>query len=224
PRGDRVIERYQRPAMAALWSVEAQFRTWLDIEVLACEGWAKIGRIPAKDMENIRQRADFRIDEILRREEQTKHDVAAFVSVVQEHVGESGRFIHMGMTSSDVVDTAFAVRMKKSGELILQELERTLEVTRDRALKEKHVPIIDRTHGIHAEPTTMGTKWLLWHDALKRGRERLRAALKEISVGKISGAVGNYAHLPPEVEKHVCDQLGLQVDTLSTQVITRDRF
>jgi adenylosuccinate lyase len=219
-----VIERYSRPRMAAVWSIEAQFRTWLDIEILACEAWAKLGKIPAADLKAIQEKSDFKLEDILRREEETKHDVAAFVSVVQERVGESGRFIHLGLTSSDVVDTAFAYRMKKSAEMVLAELENVLEITKTRALNEKMIPMIGRTHGIHAEPTTMGTKWLLWHDALRRSRARILAAKEEISVGKVSGAVGNYAHMPPEVEMHVCEKLGLRVDTLSTQVISRDRF
>ncbi len=210
--------------MAALWSIEAQFRTWLDIEVLACEGWAKLGKIPADALKTIRSKADFDLQEVLRREQETKHDVAAFVSVVQEQVGDAGRYIHWGLTSSDVVDTAFAYRMKKSSELVLVELDKVLAITKARALKEKLVPMMGRTHGIHAEPMTMGTKWLLWHDALKRSRARIVSAQQEISVGKISGAVGNYAHLPPEIEVHVCSSLGLAPDSLSTQVIARDRF
>ena len=219
-----MIERYSRPKMAAIWSVEAQFRTWLDIEILACEAWAKLGKIPEADLKDIQEKSDFKLEDILKREEETKHDVAAFVSVVQERVGEAGRFIHLGLTSSDVVDTAFAYRMKKSSEMVLAELDNVLAVTKTRALNEKMIPMIGRTHGIHAEPTTMGTKWLLWHDALRRSRARIVAAKEEISVGKVSGAVGNYAHMPPEVEMHVCEKLGLRVDTLSTQVISRDRF
>ncbi|MBY0370998.1 adenylosuccinate lyase [bacterium] len=219
-----MIERYSRPGMSALWSQESLLRTWLDVEILACEGWAKLGKIPADALDAIRAKAQFDTEKVLEREKETKHDVAAFVSVVQEAVGEAGRFIHLGMTSSDVVDTAFAYRMTKSADLVLGELDRVLAITKKRAIAEKDIPMMGRTHGIHAEPTTMGTKWLLWHDAFKRSRKRLVAAREEISVGKISGAVGNYAHLPPEVERHVCESLGLRVDTLSTQVITRDRF
>jgi adenylosuccinate lyase len=219
-----VIDRYSRPRMAAIWSLEAQFRTWLDIEVLACEAWAKLGKIPAADLQAIQEKSDFDIESILKREEETKHDVAAFVSVVQERVGDAGRFIHLGLTSSDVVDTAFSYRMQKSAEMVLEELEKVLAVTKTRALSEKMVPMIGRTHGIHAEPTTMGTKWLLWHDALRRSRARITAAKDEMCVGKVSGAVGNYAHMPPEIEMHVCEKLGLRVDTVSTQVISRDRF
>lgn len=219
-----MIPRYSRAIMANIWSEEAQYRTWLDIEVLACEGWAKLGKIPKADMEQIRAKANFEIDKINELERETKHDIAAFVSVVQTHVGEAGRFLHLGMTSSDVLDTALSVRLKKSAEIILKELDNCLAITKERALRDKDLPAMGRTHGIHAEPISFGTKWLLWHDALKRSKHRLELAKEEISVGKISGAVGNYAHIPPEVEKHVCDSLGLRVDTLSTQVIARDRY
>jgi adenylosuccinate lyase len=210
--------------MAGLWSQEATFQAWLDIEVYACEGWAKLGKIPPAALKDIQEKAAFDTRAVLDREAETKHDVAAFVSVVQERVGENGRFIHLGLTSSDVVDTAFAYRMTKSADLLLSEIDAVLETAKQRALKEKWVPIMGRTHGIHAEPTTMGTKWLLWFDALKRSRNRISNARNEIAVGKISGAVGNYAHLPPDIEKHVCAKLGLKVDSLSTQVIARDRF
>lgn len=219
-----MIERYQRPAMAELWSLENAYGTWLEIEVLACEGWAKLGKIPPQAIKAIRAKASFDTKAIQKRELETKHDVAAFVSVVQERVGEFGRFIHLGLTSSDVVDTAFAYKMTQSADLILAELDKTLEIAKKRALSDKNIPMMGRTHGIHAEPMTMGTKWLLWYDALKRSRARILAAREEIAVGKISGAVGNYAHLPPEIEKHVCQSLGLKVDSLSTQVISRDRF
>lgn len=218
-----MIERYRRPKMSHLWSQESQFRTWLDIEVLACEGWAKVGRLPAAALKEIHEKAHVDTEKVLALEKVTHHDVAAFVSEVQSYLGDAGRYVHMGLTSSDVVDTAFSYRLKLSAEIILEELDRCLSVTKERALKEKNIPIMGRTHGIHAEPMTMGTKWLLWHDALKRARHRLEQAKEEISVGKISGAVGNYAHLPPEIEKHVCEKLGLRVDSLSTQVISRDR-
>lgn len=210
--------------MAHIWSLEAQYRTWLDIEVLACEGFAKIGKIPQAAMKEIREKAHFETQEVVDAEKETKHDIAAFVSVVQKHIGKSGRYVHMGLTSSDVLDTAFSYRLKKSGEIILKGVDACLEVTKDRALRDKLVPMIGRTHGIHAEPITMGLKWLYWHDLLKRARRRIKVAIDEISVGKISGAVGTYAHTPPAVEQHVCQQLGLRVDTLSTQVIARDRF
>lgn len=219
-----MIPRYSRPGMASLWTEEAQFRTWLDIEVLACEGWAKVGKIPKEALKDIKEKANFETEKVLELERETKHDLAAFVSEVQRHIGEAGRFLHLGMTSSDVVDTALSIRLKKSADLILAELDRCLALTKERALRDKDIPMMGRTHGIHAEPITMGTKWLLWHDFLKRAKSRLRAAQEEVAVGKISGAVGNYAHIPPEVEKHVCQSLGLKVDSLSTQIIARDRY
>lgn len=210
--------------MAALWTEEAQFRTWLDVEVLACEGWAKLGKVPSDALKQIKEKASFNTKRILEIEKETKHDMAAFVSDVQSHIGEAGRFLHLGLTSSDVLDTAFSYRMKKSCELVLAELDNCLKITKERAIREKQVPMMGRTHGIHAEPITMGLKWLLWHDLLKRSKKRLEEAKKDISVGKISGAVGTYAHIPPEVERHVCESLGLQVDSVSTQVISRDRY
>lgn len=219
-----MIDRYSRPQMAALWSEEAKYRTWLDVEVLACEAMAKHKLIPDSAISDIKSKATFDTNEILEREKITKHDVAAFVDVVQKSIGENGRFLHMGMTSSDVVDTAFAYRLSKSCELLLKEIDSCLEVTKARAVEHKGLLMMGRTHGIHAEPTTMGLKWLLWHDMLKRAKARLESAKVEVSVGKLSGAVGNYANLPPEIEKYVSEKLGLKPDTVSTQVIARDRF
>lgn len=219
-----MIDRYTRPRMASLWTQEAQFRTWLDIEVLACEGWAKSGKIPEQALKAIREKAHFETVEVLELEKETKHDIAAFVSVVQKHIGEAGTYLHLGLTSSDVLDTAYSYRLKKSAELLLEELDACLKITKERALRDKEVPMMGRTHGIHAEPITMGLKWLGWHDSLKRAKQRLLHAKEEISVGKISGVVGTYTHVPPEVERHVCQKLGLRPDSLSTQVISRDRF
>ncbi len=219
-----MIERYSRPKMTNLWSLEAQFRTWMDIEVLACEGWAKLGRIPKVDWENIRTKANFNTEEVLELEKETRHDMAAFVSNMQKYIGESGRFLHLGMTSSDVVDTAFAYRLMKSADVILEAFPALLKLTREKALEYKDTPMIGRTHGIHAEPITFGMKWLFWHDMLRRSETRIKTARAEVAYGKLSGAVGHYAHLPPEIEKHVCKELGLNPDTFSTQVISRDRF
>ncbi|NBV51150.1 adenylosuccinate lyase [bacterium] len=219
-----MIERYSRPEMNHLWSEETQYRTWLDIEVLACEGWAQLGKIPPADLKNIRERAGFDLARVKQTEKITKHDVAAFVSDMQTTIGESGRFVHLGLTSSDIVDTGFAYRITRSADLILQGLKEVLETTKKRALADKEVLMMGRTHGIHAEPMTLGMKWLLWHDSLKRAYARIEAARKEVAVGKLSGAVGNYAHVPPEVEQFVCQRLGLVPDSLSTQVISRDRF
>lgn len=219
-----MIERYSRPEMTHLWSEETQYRTWLDIEVLACEGWAQLGKIPPQDLKNIRERAGFDLARVKQTEKITKHDVAAFVSDMQTTIGESGRFVHLGLTSSDIVDTGFAYRITRSADLILKGLKEVLETTKKRALADKKVLMMGRTHGIHAEPMTFGMKWLLWHDSLKRAYARIEAARKEVAVGKLSGAVGNYAHVPPEVEQFVCQRLGLVPDSLSTQVISRDRF
>ncbi len=219
-----MIERYSRPKMASIWSLEAQFRTWLDIEILVCEGWEKLGKITKDALKEIKEKAYFTTEEVLEEEKKTKHDVAAFVSVVQKHIGQAGRFLHMGLTSSDILDTAYCYRLKISSQIILEELERCLEITKERAIKEKNVSMIGRTHGIHAEPITMGLKWLLWHDMFKRAKNRILSAQNEISIGKISGVVGTYAHVPPQVEEYVCNRLGLKVDTISTQVISRDRF
>jgi len=219
-----VIERYSRPEMTHLWSEETQYRTWLDIEVLACEGWAQLGKIPPADLKNIRERAGFDLARVKQTEKITKHDVAAFVSDMQTTIGESGRFVHLGLTSSDIVDTGFAYRITRSADLILKGLKEVLATTKKRALADKEILIMGRTHGVHAEPMTLGMKWLLWHDSLKRAYARIEAARKEVAVGKLSGAVGNYAHVPPEVEQFVCQRLGLVPDSLSTQVISRDRF
>lgn len=206
-----------------LWSEEAQYRTWLDVEVLACEGWANIGKIPQESLKQIREKANFNISEIQEIEKETKHDVAAFVSNMQKHIGDAGRFVHLGLTSSDILDTAFSYRLTKSADLILAELDECLKTTKANAIRDKAIPMMGRTHGIHAEPMTMGLKWLLWHDMLNRSKKRIEEARQQIAVGKLSGAVGNYAHVPPEVEEYVCKKLGLVPDTISTQVIARDR-
>lgn len=219
-----MIERYSRPEMSHLWSYEVQLETWLKVEILACEAWSTLGRIPQKSLETIRSKAAFTPEKVLEREKVTRHDLAAFVSVVQDAIGPDGRFVHVGLTSSDIVDTAFAYRLKQSGERLLKGIEKLEQLTAQRALRDKLVPMIGRTHGIHAEPITMGLKWLQWHDAFRRAKERFHQALEEVSVGKLSGAVGTYTHAPPEVEAYVCKKLGLKVDRISTQVIARDRF
>lgn len=219
-----MIERYGRPEMVNLWSEEAQYRTWLDVEILACEAWGKLGKIPVEALKVIREKATFEIDKIREKEAVTKHDVAAFVSEVQSHLGDAGRYFHFGLTSSDVLDTAFSYRLKKSSELIQLSLKECLRVTGKRALTEKHVPMMGRTHGIHAEPITMGLKWLLWHDMLHRSLSRIQLATKELAVGKLSGAVGTHSHTPPEVESYVCEKLGLEPVSCATQVVPRDRY
>ncbi|GAB4365848.1 MAG: adenylosuccinate lyase [Deltaproteobacteria bacterium] len=218
-----MIERYTRPEMAAVWAPENRFRIWLRIELLAMEAMARQGKIPADALARVRERAAFdirRIDEIERR---VKHDVIAFLTSVAEHVGEDSRYLHVGMTSSDVLDTAFAVQMRQALTLLIREAGRVLEVLERRAFEHKDTVMIGRTHGVHAEPVTFGLKMALWTDEMRRNRERLRRARKGISVGKISGAVGTFANIDPFVEQFVCRKLGLSPAPASTQIVQRDR-
>ncbi|HTK82749.1 MAG TPA: adenylosuccinate lyase [Bacteroidota bacterium] len=217
-----MIPRYTRPAMGAIWTEENKFRTWLEIEILACEAQAELKAIPETAALTIRQRAKFdaaRIEEI---EAEVKHDVIAFLTNVGEYVGPDSRFIHLGMTSSDVLDTGLAVQMKQSGELLLKDLNKFSDVLARRAKEFKRTIMVGRTHGIHAEPTTFGLKLALWYDENKRNIDRLQHAIATISVGQISGAVGTYEHLDPYVEKYVCEKLGLKAAPVSTQVLQRD--
>jgi len=218
-----MIARYRRAAMGSIWEEKAKFARWLEIEILACEGMAECGIIPKEAAREIRRKAAFEIDRIAEIEEVTNHDVIAFLTNVAEHVGEASRFVHLGMTSSDILDTGLAMAMKEAGELLLAEVDRLIERLRRRAVEFKMTPCIGRSHGIHAEPTTFGLKLLLWRQEMKRNRERLRRAVATVSVGQISGAVGTLAHMDPRVEEYVCDELGLAVAEVSTQVIQRDR-
>ena len=218
-----MIERYTRPAMGKIWEDENKFRIWLEIETLACEAQAELGIIPKEAITAIRKKGNFTVSRILEIEQEVKHDVIAFLTNVGEYVGPESRFIHLGMTSSDILDTALAVQMKQSGELLLNGLVGLKEVLARRATEFKHTAMIGRTHGIHAEPITFGLKLALWYAETERNIERLNAALKTISVGKISGAVGTYQHLDPFVERYVCEKLGLQPSPISTQILQRDR-
>ncbi len=218
-----MIERYTRPAMGAIWEENAKFARWLEIEILACEGMARYGIIPAAAAEEIKAKGAFEIERILEIEEVTNHDVIAFLTNVAEHVGEASRFVHLGMTSSDILDTGLAMAMKEAGELLLAEVDRLIELLRARSVEFKMTPCIGRSHGIHAEPTTFGLKLLLWYQEMKRNRDRLRRAVDTAAVGQISGAVGTLAHMDPRVEEYVCEKLGLSVAEVSTQVIQRDR-
>ena len=209
--------------MGRIWEDENKFRIWLDIEIRACEAQADLGVIPKDAVKVIREKAKFNIPRILEIEEEVKHDVIAFLTNVGEYVGPESRFIHLGMTSSDVLDTALAVQMKQSAELMLQDLDELKGVLAKRAKEHKLTMMVGRTHGIHAEPVTMGLKFALWYAETLRNIERLKAALKTVSVGQISGAVGTYAHIDPQVEEHVCRKLGLEPAPISTQVLQRDR-
>ncbi|MFC2129957.1 adenylosuccinate lyase [Bacteroidota bacterium] len=218
-----MIPRYTRPEMGRIWEDENKYNIWLEIEVLACEAQAELGIIPKEAAKEIREKAKVDVQKILEIEETTKHDVIAFLTNVEEYVGEPSRYIHLGMTSSDVLDTCFAVQCKQSGELILEDLEKLSEVLARRAKEFKHTVCIGRSHGIHAEPMTFGMKFALWYDECVRNIRRIKHAASGISYGKINGAVGTFEHISPMVEKYVCSKLGLKPAPITTQVIQRDR-
>ncbi len=218
-----MIERYTRPEMGRLWTLEARFQAWLEVELAVCEGWRELGHIPDADMLVIRERAGFDLDRILEIEERTRHDVIAFLTAVEEKTGPSARYIHLGCTSSDIVDTANALLLVRAGQIIADGLDRLLDVLRDAAEKYKLLPAMGRTHGIHAEPITLGLKFAGFYAEFDRHRRRWSDAVENIRFGKISGAVGTYAHLEPRLEALACQHLGLNVDPISTQIIQRDR-
>jgi adenylosuccinate lyase len=209
--------------MGKIWDDKFKFDTWLKIEILACEARAKLGEIPEADVEIIKAKANYDIKRVLEIEETTKHDVIAFLTNVAEYVGPESRHIHYGMTSSDILDTTLSYQMKIAGELILQQLFYLKDALKNRALEHKNTICIGRSHGVHAEPTTMGLKFALWYEETKRNIDRLKKAIENISVGQISGAVGTFEHLSPKVEEYVCEKLGLKPAPVSTQVIQRDR-
>jgi adenylosuccinate lyase len=218
-----MIERYTHPEMAALWTDDARYQIWLDIERFALEGLVKVGKAPAEALQAYNEKAKFSSERVLEIEREVKHDVIAFLTNVAEHVGPLSRFVHRGMTSSDVVDTCLAVQMRRAGLLIKKDVEGLMSTLKERAVEFKHVPTIGRSHGIHAEPTTFGIKLAGWYAEMKRHLKRLDLAIEDISVGKLSGAVGTYAGIDPSVEAVVMDKLELQGETVATQVVSRDR-
>ncbi len=218
-----MIPRYTRPEMAAIWEPENRFRIWLDVEIAACEAWNKLGRIPDEALEVIRERADFDIDRIDEVEEEVKHDVIAFLTAVAEKVGPESRYIHMGMTSSDVLDTSFGVQLVQAADLILQDIEKARDAVRAKGLNHRDTVMMGRSHGMHAEPTTFGLKMANWYEELGRALDRVRRARDAVAVGKLSGAVGTYSNIPPEVEAHVCASLDLVPARVATQIVQRDR-
>ncbi|HSP88963.1 MAG TPA: adenylosuccinate lyase [Ignavibacteriaceae bacterium] len=218
-----MIQRYTLPQMGSVWEDEFKFNTWLRIEILACEARSEMGEIPKQDVEVIKSKAKFNIKRVLEIEETTKHDVIAFLTNVAEYVGPESRHIHYGMTSSDVLDTTLSYQMKTAGEFILLRLNQLKEALKKRAIEHKNTICIGRSHGIHAEPTTMGLKFANWFEEIKRDITRLENAIEVISVGQISGAVGTFEYLSPKVEEYVCKKLGLKPAPVSTQVIQRDR-
>ncbi|WP_338823887.1 Adenylosuccinate lyase [Moorella humiferrea] len=218
-----MIERYTLPEMGKIWEAEHKFRTWLAIEIYACEAWAELGQIPLAALEEIKAKADFDIDRINEIEATTRHDVLAFLTAVAEKVGDASKYIHLGMTSSDVLDTALAVQMRDAADLLLKRLQDLRAELVKKAREHKYTIMIGRTHGVHAEPTTFGLKMALWVMEVDRHITRLEQAREIIAVGKISGAVGTFANVNPRVEEHVCRRLGLKPAEVSTQIIQRDR-
>jgi len=217
-----MIARYTRPEMGAIWSEENKFHTWLDIEILACEAQAELGVFPKKSAKTIRRKAAFDVARIEEIERKVNHDVIAFLTNVGEHVGPDSRFIHLGMTSSDILDTGLAIQMRHSADLLLKDLQKLSAVLARRAKEFKHTIMVGRTHGIHAEPTSFGLKLAMWYDETQRNIRRVERARETISFGQISGAVGTYEHLDPYVERYVCEKLGLKPAPISSQVLQRD--
>lgn len=214
-----MIERYSRPEMAAIWTDENRFQAWLEVEILACEAWAELGVIPKEDVKVLRQNASFDIDRILEIEKDTRHDVVAFTRAVSETLGEERKWVHYGLTSTDVVDTALSYLLKQANDILLKDLERFIDILKEKAKEHKYTVMMGRTHGVHAEPTTFGLKLALWYEEMKRNLERFKQAKEGIEVGKISGAVGTYANIDPFVEKYVCEKLGLKPAPISTQTV-----
>lgn len=218
-----MIERYTRPEMGKLWTLESRLRAWLEVELAVCEAWHERGVIDAASMQEIRDKADFDVERVLEIEQETRHDVIAFLTAVEEKVGPAARFIHLGCTSSDIVDTANALLMVRAGKMILKAFDGLLAALKDLAYKHKGQLCMGRTHGIHAEPISFGLKMAGFYAEFTRHRARFVDALEGVRVGKISGAVGTYAMLDPELERRTCEILGLDVDPISTQIIQRDR-
>jgi adenylosuccinate lyase len=219
-----MILRYSKENMRKIWTEEAKFESYLKIEILACEAWSKLNVIPEKDIIKIKEKAKINLKRIKEIEEETKHDVIAFTRAVSECLGDEKKWIHYGLTSTDIVDTSNAYLIKKANDIIYNDLIAFTKVLKDKAIKYKNTPCIGRTHGIHAEITSFGLKWVLWHEEMMRHLKRFDIARKDIECGKISGAVGNYVNVDPFVEKYVCDKLEIDSANISTQVIQRDRY
>lgn len=218
-----MIDRYTRPEMGAIWTEENRFKAWLEVEILACEAWAELGDIPKEDVKKLRENASFDINRIKEIEEETRHDVVAFTRAVSETLGEERKWVHYGLTSTDVVDTALSYVLKQANSILLKDLENFVEILTNKAKEHKNTVMMGRTHGVHAEPTTFGLKLALWLEEMKRNLERFKMASRDVEFGKISGAVGTYANIDPFVEAYVCEKLGLQPAPISTQTLQRDR-
>ena len=217
-----MLERYTRPEMCKIWTDQNRYQAWLEVEILADEAWAELGEIPKEDVEKIREKANFDIDRILEIEAQTRHDVVAFTRAVSESLGDESKWVHYGLTSTDVVDTAYGYLMKQANDLIRKDLETFTAIIGEKAKEHKYTVMMGRTHGVHAEPTTFGLKLALWYSEMKRNIERFERAAAGVEAGKISGAVGTFANIPPFVEEYVCNKLGIRPQEISTQVLPRD--
>ncbi|UNT56214.1 adenylosuccinate lyase [Lysinibacillus capsici] len=218
-----MIERYTRPEMGAIWTEQNKYQAWLEVEILACEAWAELGDIPKEDVAKIRENASFDVNRILEIEQETRHDVVAFTRAVSETLGEERKWVHYGLTSTDVVDTALSYLIKQANDILRKDIVNFIDIIAAKAKEHKHTVMMGRTHGVHAEPTTFGLKLGLWYEEMKRNLERFEAAAKVIETGKMSGAVGTYANIDPRVEQYVCDKLGLAASPISTQTLQRDR-
>jgi adenylosuccinate lyase len=218
-----MIERYTREEMGRIWTDENRYQAWLEVELLACEAWSELGIIPEEDVKKLRENASFDIDRILEIEQETRHDVVAFTRAVSETVGEEKKWVHYGLTSTDVVDTALSYLMKQANVIIRKDLVNFIDILKNKAIEHKHTVMMGRTHGVHAEPTTFGLKMALWYEEMKRNLKRFDDACEVIETGKLSGAVGTYANIDPKVEQYVCEKLGLRPAPVSTQTLQRDR-
>ena len=218
-----MIERYTRPEMGQIWEPKNRFNKWLQVEVLACEAMAEEGLIPKEAVENIKRKASFSVERIIEIEEATRHDVIAFLENVAEYVGPDSRFIHKGLTSSDILDTSLALLLREAMMLLISDTKALMDVLREKAHEHKYTVMIGRSHGVHAEPITFGLKLAVWYSEMKRNLRRMEEALEIISYGKLSGAVGTFANIPPKVEAYVCERLGLRPAEVSTQIVQRDR-
>lgn len=218
-----MIERYTRPEMGSIWTEENKFKAWLEVEILACEAWSELGHIPAEDVRLIREKARFDVQRINAIEEETRHDVVAFTRAVSESLGDESKWVHYGLTSTDVVDTALSYILKQANQLLREKIVHFIDVLHAKALEHKYTIMMGRTHGVHAEPTTFGLKLALWYAEMQRNLERFDQAAQTVAFGKMSGAVGSFANIDPFVEGYVCEKLGIQPAPISTQTLQRDR-
>lgn len=218
-----MIERYIREEMGRIWSEENKYDAWLEVEILACEAWSELGIIPKEDVQQLRENASYDMNRILEIEQETRHDVVAFTRAVSETLGDEKKWVHYGLTSTDVVDTAQSYRIKQANDIIRKDLHQFIDILKEKAIEHKHTVMMGRTHGVHAEPTTFGLKLALWYEEMKRNLARFEQAAQHIEYGKLSGAVGTYANIDPFVEKYVCKKLGLRPAPVSTQTLQRDR-